>query len=225
MRTKEGVGKVPPLPVRVQLTEEDLSLARTHTRQRLRQRGYAYRQDEWGYGILGPVRSVYVGFVGEIAFSKWVRATLGIDSPVDTSYRRRGDGGIDFIICGYGVQVKAATTDYDDLLIRTQDACAAADAENSPVEWDVCFRLHWPPRRGRSSGAGGLFDDGRRCDQLAVDICGLVWGVDFLRLSHIEPSHCGDHWNYAVRPSDFLPPSTFLDKCRARLMRKERDAN
>lgn len=222
MRTREGVGRVAPAPERVRLADEDLSLARTLTRRRMEHRRYDARDDEWGFGYLGPVRAVYVGFVGEVAFRNWARSRLGVVVGVDDAYRPAGDRGVDFVVCGYRVQVKTATSPYDELLVRTRDA--AAPAEDCQVGWDVCFRLQWPPRRDRSFGRG-LFGCDERVDRCSVDLCGVVWAGDFHRVARLQPGRGVGEWNYAVAPTDFLPVSTFLDKCRARTMRADRDAS
>ena len=223
MRTKEGVGRVAPHPERVTLSDADLATARRLAWERVAARGYDRRADEWGYGYLGPWFANYAGFAGEIAFANWVARRLGLVVPVDSGYRPGGDGGVDFRLCGYGVQVKTAYTPYDVLLVRTRDAVAPAD-EGPLVSWDVCVRVQWPPRASRSSGRG-LFADGERADRNAADLCGVVWRADFKDVARIEPGRGSGEWNYAVRPTDFLPLRTLEDKCLARLMRSERDAS
>jgi hypothetical protein len=143
-----------------------LSLARTLARDRERFRGYGDRPDDWGRGLIGA--AVFVGFVGEIAFVKWsARAT-------------------DF--AGYGVQMKTATSRYDELLVRSSDMAAPS--------WNIIVRAQWPVCRAEPSG--GLFDAGARRDPLDVDLCGWSWLLRFQQYSRLEPARRGSHTNYAL---------------------------
>lgn len=205
------------------MSDEDIAAVRAATRERMRVRRYDNRGDDWGRGYFGDAsRSVYVGFVGEWAFSNAVLANLGIRCPVDTSPRRRGDGDIDFDLCGYRVQVKTAASRYDDLLVRCHNACAPA--EELQVRWDVCVRMQWPTRNPRPERDGAvLFRDGSRLDYSAADVCGVVWASDFPRVSTIRRGRGTCEWNYVVAPENLVSVATLWDLCKARLLRGERD--
>jgi hypothetical protein len=214
MRTTEGKGLIRPTPVRVKLEDADIALAKFLTRKRLQFRQYAARQDEWGVGLCGTYRAVFTGFVCEIAFRLWVWREIGVWLELDTTPRVGGDGGVDFFLAGWGIQVKGATTDYDDLLVRTQDLCGPADGRLAA--WDAIVRAHYPSRNDREA-SGGLFDVGTRFNYRAADLCGFVWEKRFLGLAVVEPARRGGHNNYAVRPERFQPMSDLSDMAQARL--------
>lgn len=221
MRTKEGVGRVPPRRERVSLSDSDLAAARQHAWRIAKYRRYAKRIDDWGRGYFDdPAFPLYIGLAGEYAFRNLVLNRLGVSVEVDTSLKPRGDGDIDFNLCGYGVQVKTATASYDSLLVRCRDAAAPVD--EAIVKWDVCVRVQWPSRIGACESCV-LFDDGRRLNRNAADVCGVVWRVDFIRLATLEPGKGEGEWNYVIQARDFDSVSSLWDKCAARTMRKDRD--
>lgn len=188
MRTTEGAGLIPPTKTRVRLDDGDLAVARTLAKERSQYRRYNGRPDEWGRGLIST--AVLVGFIGEIAFSKWVLRSVGVHLAIDSSLRWAGDGGIDFSLYGYGIQVKTATAIYDELLIRCPDMADPA--------WNIVVRVQWPTRKEEPSG--GLFEAGPMRDKFNVDLCGWAWELNFRRHSKIEKAYRGDHMNYALYP-------------------------
>jgi hypothetical protein len=213
MRTTEGKGLVAPAPVLVRLDMGDLASAKKWTRDRLRARGYEANTDEWKSGLIGAYRAVLVGFVGEIAFAKWASAVTGLPIEPDTAPRWGGDGGTDFTVCGYAIQVKTATADYGDLLIRTQDAAAP--------DWEIVVRVQWPPRRRAVSGAA-LFAIDDRADRTGAELCGWAYERHFARLARLEPGRAGAHSNYALAPEQLLPMGDLAALFVARLARFQR---
>ena len=223
MRTREGFGKVPPRPERVSVDRSDIAEAKRNARILMKQRGYDLREDQWGQGRFGPARTCLIGKVGEVAFAKWIRARLGIKIELDTEYKWGGDGGIDFEVCGYKVQIKTAVSDYDELLLPTRGISGTAD--ESGLSWDVCFRLQWGARVHESPESLRLFNDSRKKDFSVVELRGLVWPSDFWSIAGLPVrSSCGDWWNYAIKAHNLLPVASFLDKCKARSMRGQREA-
>lgn len=217
----EGVGKRPPPKIAVHIDSGEISLASHLATERLKYRGYAESTDSWKQSKIGAHFAIQVGYVCEFAFRRWIWDELGIWLDIDTQPRVNGDGGIDFRVAGYGVQVKGANSPYDNLLIRT---CDAAGPPESPTAWDVCVRAHWPARSG-DEPSGGLFDAGKLTDDERVELTGWVWGRDLHRISHIEPGRFSDHHNYVVTPGDFNGMTAFADIVRARLTRRDRDDN
>ncbi len=225
MRTKEGVGKVAPKAVRVHLTDDDHADARKAAESIAEYRGYRRRTDDWGRGYFrDPAYPMYVGFLGEFAVRNWAFKALGIRLVVDTGFKPRGDGDIDAVLCGYGLQVKTAVANYTSLLIRTQDVTLPAE-EQRQAKWDVCVRVQWMPT---DEVPGGLFDDWLHDDRDPyrmrgdAEIRGVVWGLDFERLRRPERGKGEGEWNYVVGAVDFLPIDTVADKCQARMLRSEK---
>lgn len=220
MRTTEGVGLVPPRPVSVRLSDKDIAYVLTMTDKRLAARRYDLRKDQWGRGLNNdPKLPILVGLMGEQAFSNWVFTELGIVAPVDDSIVDRGDGGIDFRVCGYKVQVKTARANYDDLLIRTRDVCQPS--EDNQVPWDVCVRVQWPQRVFRKYERG-LFGDNEPKPRIFASLNGIIWrdGTDgFLSRKTIEKGKAIGEFNYCIKATDLLPMSAFADRCRGRINR------
>jgi hypothetical protein len=201
MAMVEGIGLVPPHRVRVPLSDEDRSLVRTLTRQRLEQRKYELRTDVWGPGLIGAWRSVESGWACEVAFRNWAWLTCGVWLELDTKFKLYGDGGIDFRLGGYGIQVKGATTEYDELLVKT------CDAQPGIATWDIIVRAHWPARSARVNCGGiGLFDnrgDRPLRDHGVAELCGWAWQHEFMRHAVICPARRGEHNNYELHPRRF----------------------
>lgn len=190
---------VAPTPVSVAVTDGDVSVALAAAEQLVKHRGYDRRADRYGKGSFGAVQTCLIGMIGQVAFAKWIFSNLGIRLEIDTRYRRRGDGGIDFHVCGYGVQVKTAKTPYDELLLDTRGV-------EGHIPWDVCFRLQWYPFSPKaSSPAAGV-----------VEIRGFIWSEGFRSIcgEPVPARGDGDWTNYEIRSTDFSPASMFIDKCR-----------
>jgi hypothetical protein len=196
-RTTEGVGKVPPRPVKVRITTADLRLAQVVTVKRNRIRGYKSRSDQWGRGSLKTCDPVLVGTVGEIAFAHWCNHVLGLRLELDDADRMNGDYGVDFVIedaGGVGVQVKTAHSQYSELLIK----CPQLNDCLTSNKWQACVRAHWPPRD----------EPGNR---LAVWLCGWVRPMEAKLKGEYVPSWCKKWWNYRVSEKDFNQMSLLAD--------------
>jgi len=217
VRTREGVGRVAPGRYRVDLSPLDRTAARDAAARIAEHRGYARRTDQWGQGYWkDPRHPLVIGLVGEHAFRAWAKDVLGVALDVDTTLKPRGDGDVDFDLCGYGVQVKTAAAPYDRLLVRCRHFDAPADGE--AFKWDVCVRVQLQPKPEWYCGESAF-------DQWEwAELCGVVWRCDFHRLSAIVPGRVDGEWNYAIDPDKFLPLATLTDKCLARMMRSDRDA-
>lgn len=192
MATTEGIGLMTPRPTRVRLEPEERRSALRLSRERCRYRQYSTRADTWGQGLLGDeLRPVMVGFVGEIAFAKWAKQKLGVSLPVDSECRVSGDGGIDFRFGPWGVQVKTATSNYAETLVRCRDL--------ADPSWHIIVRAQWPIR-GHTDESGGLFDAGPRTDWETCELRGWSFLDDFRRYSTTEPARVGEHNNYCLAP-------------------------
>lgn len=211
MWTTEGRGLIAPRPIPVRLDPGEVLRAWLTARHRVAYRRYGDRADQWGRGLLGDdsTKPVFVGLLGEIAFAKWVKRAMGIDIKPDLSDRPFGDGGTDFDLCGYQIQVKTAAADYRDLLVRTGEV--ASPAESPPPSF---VRAHWQPMKYRRAAVGGLFGGHESRDRV-VELCGWVRGHHFFRLASIEPARRGDHFNYRVLPERFKPMSALSDYVNA----------
>lgn len=146
--------------------------------------------------MIGTYKSIQCGFAGEFGFATWARDVTGLPVVVDTSFRHGGDGGVDFYICGTAIQVKAATSPYTELLVRSQDAA-------SPM-WEVIVRAQWPARFP-AAARDVLFPVEDTANRSQVALCGWAWERDFMRLAKLEPGRAGDHTNYALPAMQFLP--------------------
>lgn len=208
MRTTEGVGRVPPKPVTVDVGKEGLAWANRLTDERMEQRQYHLAKTRWAYSAMGDPRgSVLIGFMGGIAFSHWASEILGRPVPVDTQFRRGGDGGVDFTIGPHRIQMKTAQSEYPELLVKSDHVAVA--------EWNVIVRGQWTPEEIPVAGPT-LFEAGPRVENTVVELCGWMRVNDFLRHGRLEKARRGDHWNYEVGPVHFQPMSAFEDLLIAR---------
>lgn len=199
-----------PVVVPVRGVERDELKSAADARDRFR--GYAGMADFWKRGLIAVRENpTFVGFMGELAFSKFLRDRLGEVYDVDVTLRKNGDGGRDFFVRGVRVQMKTAFTAYDDLLVRRQ----LSTGELVDLEWDVCVRGAWPCRvcDCRQRALSGLFSstpDYSPCRD-CVALLGWTTREHLLSAGPPEPAKRGDHYNLCLRPHMFLPMSRLLD--------------
>lgn len=138
----EGMGEISPSPVRVKLSRPDMLIAKEWATTQAMARRYAARQDTWGRGMIqgrrvrnvGDVRDgempAFIGKLGEIAFVCFMNGA--VRSPllrVDFSKRDGGDGGRDFELFGFRIDVKTSTH-RERLLVRK----TRKDGRATPLE-------------------------------------------------------------------------------------------
>lgn len=217
MRTVEGVGRVAPKPVRVQLGIDGLALARKLAWQRLSYRGYGARGDQWGRGLITSAdvpdgyMPILVGFAGEIAFHLWLKRATGIVAPVDGSLLPNGDGGTDFSIGSHRIQVKTAISNYKELLVKTKSFPTS--------RWTLIVRAQWAPCMPRDGNC--LFDVGERRDYFTVLLSGWARRTTLLAKGTVEPARIGSHTNYVLESQFFQPMSDLSDLLLARKIFQE----
>lgn len=207
MWTTEGKGKIPPTPLIVRLESSDFAAAREATRRREGIRAYSKRSDAWGKGMLESKDPVLIGTLGEIAFARWASGVVGKTISPDMADRIKGDGGKDFDVCGYRIQVKTAASDYDSLLVRT--------LEMEVSEWVICVRAHYPPRSVHAVDNGvALFDPGDSEDA-AVALCGWAYKGTIYDRGKLTVGKAGQA-NYKLSPREFCPMKDLGDLFQAR---------
>lgn len=213
MPITEGKGLVPPTPLTVRLVNGDHANVRRCTSNRARYRRYASRPDAWGQGSVrssgfdeeetAASRAVYAGFGGEWGYRRWRISVDGTVLEVDETPRPVGDCGVDFNDCGYGVQVKAACSNYGSLLIRQP-------SEDVPpvITWDIVVRAQYPSRRVARSAHPEVVPISCPLDFGAVDFLGWAWRHEFLELAerNVPCSSPGCDWlNMELEPCHYKP--------------------
>lgn len=131
----EGRPECAPAPVDVPLSPADRVVAKDWATTQAMARKYRDRSDPWGKGFkparrvrnVGDVRSEEVpaleGKLGEIAFVYYINNAARRELlKVDFEERRQGDGGSDFELVGYRIDVKTRTYGSPSLVRKTDSA-------------------------------------------------------------------------------------------------------
>jgi hypothetical protein len=131
---REGRPECAPAPHEIPLSATDLHAAKEWATTQAMARKYSDRRDSWGQGLRPPrvVRNVgrveqdelptLVGKLGEVAFAYFINAAARrLILRVDFKEQRRGDGGLDFVLLGFRIDVKTRSTESPSL-VRKADA-------------------------------------------------------------------------------------------------------
>ena len=162
-----------------------------------RRRGYAFRKDNWGKGLLGdPIRPLWVGFVVQRLWQPWLierlpQYAVAIDlEPNDT-----GDQGRDLIVTRKGdarrllLSVKSSEVkDYNVVRLRIY----LESGERDPLVDKCPFVLF-----GRSTRecTGGYMTGWKELERL-------------LALPRVKAP--AGHWNVELPKSELNPPATLI---------------
>lgn len=188
---REGTGLVAPAPVSIKLSRGDAAMLQRFAHERDNYRQYTQRRDRWGKGLIGG--ATFFGYCGEHALCVFLNRKLRTRLAVDTVPRRRGDGGLDVVVCGLGLQVKTSVTSALNL-IRRFDAAAGI----RPLKSDVYVFARW---HGES---------------LTVDLLGWAPRRDVLAFSVRQKSERAPHHNLVVPHDRLRPMAQLLDKLSPR---------
>ncbi len=145
----EGKGKVPPAPIRVVMTTQEMLCinASVDTIDR-----YASRLDSWGKGLIGRKEAIVAGKCGEHAAREVANRVTGKRfPPVDFMARSYGDGGVDLRFGRVSVQVKTRRTSNTNLVRADRPICGDVTvfcSWNGKLDVDV---LGWIPCRSIQS--------------------------------------------------------------------------
>lgn len=100
----EGKGWVVPKPVDVEISQADLERLRTFAVKLAEFRRYRYSDDQWKRGLVD--NQILYGLLGEQVLAGYLNRHLRTRLQVDTELMKSGDGGKDFNVFGYRIQVK-----------------------------------------------------------------------------------------------------------------------
>jgi len=194
----EGSGRRAPAPLTIKITPGMLKAAHDSAVYIASGRASEWKngRSAWSKGLAGSKRMpvvgdvaqdvmpIYIGNVGEIAFSQLMnqRLTSGFPYP-DTKRRKRGDGGVDFVKVGVGFQVKTKTNCQGDNLIRRVTSQKRMLAVN-----------------GKIAFVGMWWDRGYEAAFL-----GWQWLWKIQPIARLEKAKRGDHFNLAFPNSVLLP--------------------
>lgn len=141
MTVIEGRGAVAPSPVTMPIDASELRVLYAEAKRRYEFRQYGNRPDVWGKGLITKavvvdlvgeqvkpgVLPILIGLVGEYAVGRYIiRAFPGSTPPVDLDLLINGDGGRDFRVYGFSLDIKTRKRDYSENLVRQYSAKADA---------------------------------------------------------------------------------------------------
>jgi hypothetical protein len=209
MRTVEGLGRIAPTSVAIHLESSEVRLLRDEARRRVAYRNYrGAGKTHWQNGAIGNAEeAVAVGMLGELAFAKWAERCLHLATSIDLAERPFGDGGLDYQVGRYRVQVKTAKADYDYVLVRESSLNCA--------EWDLLVRCHYTPRSRRRCDTG-IFGTNFGDDLETVELRGWV-RLDHYRRHHVrepgkrDPQGAIHWWNARLEANELQPMQDLAD--------------
>lgn len=153
---------------------------------------YRTSSSRWKRGSINE--PTLCGYMGEHAFAKYASHCLQIPVQVDTTTKRSGDGGFDFIIFGRRIQVKTRGHP-KDCLLRRQD------------EHDKLLEITWHIFVSCTCSF----------DFRLVTLDGYIKAEDYTQLADFKKGRRGDWMNLELEDKHLYPMSrliTALELCR-----------
>jgi hypothetical protein len=184
----EGKGKVPPRPIAMILSTQEILIIRNIAEERSDYHHYSGSRSTWKQGLTGDaITPIIMGRAGEYAVEKY----LGVIG--DTSLKPNGDGGVDLVINGRTLQIKTRRrAKHANLIRRVTDRKKICKLE---VEILVFCQNE---TEENVSILGWIFTRDAR----------LVWKFKRSPLSNAK------HWNLVIDDAELLPIKSLKEELR-----------